>query len=65
MPQFSLYLDQETLKNVKRAARKSNLSISQWVRKSIHESFDRNWPADFFDLSGSITDESFRAPEGG
>lgn len=62
MPQLSLYIDDDTLKKIKKEAKKSNLSISQWVRRRINDSFEKNWPNNYFDLFGSIHDESFVKP---
>ncbi|MBM9578655.1 toxin-antitoxin system, antitoxin component [Leptospira sp. 201903070] len=63
MPQVSLYLDQDTLKKIETAAKKEKISISQWVRVKIQSSFDKSWPEEYFNLFGSIQDESFSEPK--
>lgn len=59
MPQLSLYLDAETLKKVESAAKREKISISQWVRNRVQISLDKNWPENYFNLFGSIKDETF------
>ncbi|AYV57677.1 toxin-antitoxin system, antitoxin component [Leptospira kmetyi] len=63
MPQVSLYLDQDTLKKIETAAKKEKISISQWVRVKIQSSLDKKWPEDYFNLFGSLKDESFSEPK--
>jgi hypothetical protein len=62
MPQLSLYLDKETLKKIEIAAKKEKVSISQWVKGKIQNSFEKKWPDHFFELYGSIDDVSFEKP---
>lgn len=59
MPQISLYIDKETLVKVEKAAHREQLSISKWVGKHIKDAVENHYPADFFDLFGSIRDDSF------
>lgn len=63
MPQVSLYIDRDTMKKIETAAKKEKISISQWVRGKIQNSLTKNWPETYFDLFGSITDESFSKPK--
>jgi hypothetical protein len=63
MPQLSLYLDQETLKKIELAAKKEKVSISHWVKSKLQSSFDKKWPDNFFQLYGSIKDESLNKPD--
>ena len=62
MPQLSLYVNSNTLKKVEYAAKRENISISQWVRVKIEKSFEKTWAEDYFSLFGSISDETFQAP---
>lgn len=62
MPQLSLSLDQDTFKKIVLAARKEKVSISQWVKMKLQNSFEGKWPEHFFQLYGSIEDESFQKP---
>lgn len=63
MPQISLYVDDETLKKVGRAAKLENKSISKWVSSRIKTSLNNSWPEDWFSLFGSLKDESFKEPD--
>ncbi|TGL57045.1 toxin-antitoxin system, antitoxin component [Leptospira kemamanensis] len=62
MPQLSLYIDQDTLKKIELAAKKEKVSISQWVKVKLQNSFEKKWPEHFFQLYGSIVDDSFDKP---
>ena len=62
MPQVSLYIDQNTLKKLEIAAKREKVSISHWVKERIETSLSTDWPKDFFDLWGSVQDDTFRAP---
>jgi hypothetical protein len=62
MPQLSLYVNSNTLKKVESAAKRENISISQWVRVKIEKSIEKNWSDDYFSLFGSISDDSFQSP---
>ncbi|TGK79280.1 toxin-antitoxin system, antitoxin component [Leptospira noumeaensis] len=63
MPQLSLYIDQDTLKKIELAAKKEKVSISQWVKGKLQSSFEKKWPENFFQLYGSIEDNSFNKPD--
>ncbi len=63
MPQLSLYLDEATLKKVEKAAKINKVSVSKWVRNNVIRSLQNEWPEGFFELFGSIRDDSFRSPE--
>ncbi|TGN07227.1 CopG family transcriptional regulator [Leptospira ilyithenensis] len=60
MPQLSLYIDQETLKKIESAAKKEKVSISQWVKGKLQNSFEKKWPENYFMLYGAIDDDSFQ-----
>ncbi|NCN09037.1 MAG: toxin-antitoxin system, antitoxin component [Leptospira sp.] len=62
MPQLSLYIDQKTLKKIEDAAKKEKVSISQWAKSKLINSFENTWPDQYFHLYGSIQDESFEKP---
>lgn len=59
MPQLSLYIDQDTLKKVEKAAKVDKMSISKWVCNKLQSSLHDSWPEGYFDLFGSINDDSF------
>jgi len=59
MPQISLYIDKDTLSKIEKAAAKERISISKWVGKNIKKLLKEDYPPGYFELFGSITDESF------
>jgi len=59
MPQISLYIDEDTLKKVEDAAKKSHVSISKWVAEEIRERLEPTYPYDYETLFGSIGDGTF------
>ena len=60
MPQISLYVNKATLEKIEKIAKKEKISISKWVRDKIEKSFSNEYPPGYFDLFGSIKDESFK-----
>ena len=60
MPQLSLYIDNETQKQLEIAAKIEHLSISKYVVKILNESMHAKWPLHYDDLYGSIDDGSFK-----
>lgn len=62
MPQVTVYLDKETEKKARLAAKKSGKSLSAWLRKIIEAAPEGEWPADFDRLFGSINDKKFVPP---
>ena len=63
MPQISLYIDERTLKKIENAARHRRISISKWVAEQIRARLEPEYPAQYKDLFGSVSDDSFRRPE--
>jgi len=59
MPQISLYVDNETLQKVEQAAKLENKSISKWVSSRLNYSLQNNLSDEWFNLFGSIQDDSF------
>jgi hypothetical protein len=59
MPQVSLYLDQEALDLARRNARISNISLSRYVSRALIEQGECNWPEGYWNLFGSLLDNSF------
>lgn len=68
MAQVTLYLDEETIERVRRAARASGLSQSRWLAQLVREKTAREWPAVVKEMAGSWTDfpeaEDLRRPSG-
>ena len=63
MAQITVYLDRETEKKARSAARRSGKSLSAWLRKIIETVPEGEWPAGFEQLFGSIDDDQFVAPK--
>jgi hypothetical protein len=63
MPQISLYIDESTLKKVETAALNQHVSISKWVAEQIRTRVEPIYPANFENLFGSISDETFMRPD--
>lgn len=63
MPQISLYIDEETLSKIEKAAKKEQISISKWVGINIKRTFKSEYPENYFDLYGSVKDETMVAEE--
>ena len=59
MAQVSLYLDKDTFGKIETAARLNGISISKYVSTIIQAHFNREWPSDYADLFGSVSDETF------
>lgn len=62
MAQISIYIDDSTLRQIEIAAEKEHDSISKWVKKRLVSSLKTAWPKDYFDLWGSLKDDSFQRP---
>ena len=63
MPQISLYVDENTLKQIEKAAILENKSISKWVSSKLKSSLHNKWPEEYFNLFGTIKDNTFTEHE--
>jgi hypothetical protein len=65
MPQLTIYLDQESDEAVRQAAQREQLSQSKWARIALLKaaSEEHQWPPNYQNLFGSITDPSFAPPQ--
>lgn len=63
MPQISLYVDEKTLKQIENAAKSEKKSISKWVSSKLKSSLHNRWSEGYFNLFGSIKDDTFTEPE--
>jgi hypothetical protein len=59
MAQVSLYLGKEIYGKVETAAHLCGESVSKYVATIIQDHFDHEWPSDYAELFGSISDDSF------
>jgi hypothetical protein len=60
MPQLSIYIDEQTLKQIEIAAKIERLSISKYAVKKLNESMHSKWPEHYEELYGSIKDDAFK-----
>jgi hypothetical protein len=63
MPQLSLYLDGSTLELVQQNAELEHRSLSGYVSNLIREKVSNRWPAGYWELYGSVADESLQRPD--
>jgi len=62
MAQLTVYLDEKTRRRIERAAREGDVSVSQWVKDKLTQALERDWPAGYFDLFGSLKDSDLARP---
>lgn len=65
MSQLTIYLDDNELKQVKKAARREQVSVSRWARERLSKASGEGWPKDYFKLFGSLSDTDFERPDQG
>lgn len=66
MSQLTIYLDPESMRAVKSAARRERLSVSRWASVHLGAAARRTWPKDYFEVFGVLGDGDFqRAAQGG
>ena len=64
MPQLSLYLDDAAMDRLREKAASEHVSLSKYASNCIaREPVRSSWPNGFWDLYGSIEDDSFERPE--
>lgn len=56
MAQVTLYLDEETARLAKAAARAAGVSQSRWLANLIRETTSTQWPSEFREAAGSWPD---------
>lgn len=56
MGQLTIYLDAETEKQLKAAAKSARMPVSRWVAEAIREKTERGWPQAILDLAGAWPD---------
>jgi hypothetical protein len=56
MGQVTIYLDEQTEKKARAAARSEGVSLSKWVAKRIDRTAQREWPAFVRELAGAWPD---------
>lgn len=56
MAQVTLYLDEETKKRVRKAAKAAGLSQSRWLAELVRRGASEEWPAEVRELAGRWPD---------
>ncbi len=56
MAQVTLYLDEETKKRVRKAAKAAGMSQSRWLAELVRQRTAREWPAEVRELAGTWPD---------
>jgi len=62
MARLSVYVDEGTERRIRHAARRADLSVSQWVRSRLLEALRPPWPAGYFEISGSLRRSDLKRP---
>ncbi|MCD4655420.1 CopG family transcriptional regulator [bacterium] len=57
MGQITIYLDKNTEKKMRVAAKSHKMSISKWITTLISEKISTNWSQDIINLVGSWEDD--------
>ena len=65
MSQLTIYLDDVSMRKVKTSAQKAKMSVSRWARTKLTEASTHEWPADYFRLFGSLSEEDLKRPNQG
>jgi hypothetical protein len=56
MGQVTIYLDDDTEKRAKRAARSEGVSLSKWIASALRARTATAWPKEVLDLEGAWPD---------
>lgn len=56
MAQVTLYLDEDTAEQMRRAAKASGLSQSRWLAELVRQASARDWPVAVRELAGAWKD---------
>ena len=58
MPQLSLYLDDQSMEQLRQDASNAHKSLSRFVLDELNErKLSKDWPRNFFSLYGSVSEE--------
>jgi len=63
MPQLSLYLDDETMKELRENAAREKSSLSKYVTDMLRDKRKSAWPKGYWDIYGALQDSSFVIPD--
>lgn len=62
MSQLTIYLDEASMKDVRKSAKREHVSVSLWARRRLCEAIRHTWPRDYFDLFGALRDSDLTRP---
>ncbi len=65
MSQLTIYLDEASMKEVKKSAKREKISVSLWARRRLSEAIRHTWPRDYFELFGALRDSDLTRPPQG
>ena len=65
MSQLTIYLDEASMKDVRKSAKRENVSVSLWARRRLTEAVRHTWPKDYFELFGALRDSGLTRPAEG
>ncbi len=65
MAQITIYIEEQHQKQLIKNAKKSKVSISQWVKEAIIQKLDDTWPNGYEKLFGAVSENELRRPEQG
>ena len=62
--QLTIYLDEQTQKKARRAAKREGKSLSRWAREQLNEAADegQTWPSGYFELMGCLGESALETP---
>jgi hypothetical protein len=63
MPQISLDIDQTIFEKIEKIAKQNKTSVSDWLEDTMRKALKNNYPDDFFELFGAISDDTFIEPD--
>jgi hypothetical protein len=62
MSQMTIYLDDASVRAIKRSAKREHVSVSNWARRRLCEAVRDTWPTDFFTAFGALRDSDLERP---
>ncbi len=63
MGQMTIYLDEASMREIKRSAEREHVSVSNWARRRLCEAVRHTWPADYFERFGALSDSDLSRPQ--
>jgi hypothetical protein len=62
MSQMTIYLDEASMRAIKRSAQRERVSVSNWARRRLSEAVRDTWPEEYFTLFGALRDADLVRP---